>query len=72
MTLKFIRVPFGEKNLETFISDKGFAKYDFSEVVSGDPTWKLNEEDIAKLQFNHIQTKYFDIRSSFDILKQTI
>lgn len=69
--VKFIRVPFEEKNFDKFTSENKFDVYTYSEITSADPTWKIKEEDVAKLQFNAIQTKYFDIRSSFDVLKLT-
>ena len=60
--LDFIRVPFEEKNFDGYVSEGTYQSYTYNEIVSGDPTWKVKEEDVAAMQFNFIQTKYFDVR----------
>jgi len=71
---KFLRVPFLENNYETFLdnlqdSEKQTLLRDYDSIISDDHTWKATKEEVKQMQFNIINTKYFDLDSILDIMK---
>lgn len=70
----FMKVPYEEENFEDFLNtmstqEREALKRNYHTVTGSDSTWKVTKDEVLNMEFNAIQTKYFDIQSAMEVMK---
>lgn len=72
-TLKFVKIPYDEANIDEYIATHNLKRYDFDDIISGDAYWKTaNASEILSYVNNKLQTKYIEVNTNVRISDETI
>jgi hypothetical protein len=58
-------------SLQEAVRTKNYTVHSFEDVTEADPYWQASKLEVGTRDFNYVNSKYFSIESSFQLLKET-